>query len=84
MVGITTPRLGKHATFPGIWLQIVSKMWCFFYRFSKFVVRKRQKYQSKSYISPQNCKDFPPQEQFPGNNSTFCPCLGITMGTKRI
>ena len=29
--------------------------------------RNRQKYPSKWYISPQNCKDFLPKAKFPGN-----------------
>ena len=31
------------------------------------LVRKRQKYPSKWYISTQNCKDFPPKARFPRN-----------------
>ena len=50
---------------PGIWLKFSSKMWIF-YKFSENVLRKRQKYPSKWYIFPQNCKDFPPKAQFPG------------------
>ena len=50
-------------TFPG---KCVKK--CdFFLQMSEIFVRKRLKYPSKRYISPQNCKDFPPKAKFPKN-----------------
>ena len=75
-------KAGKNATFPWNMVKNCVKMWIF-YKFWDIFGRKRPKYPSKLWISPQNCKYFPPKATFPGNEMTKFHILSMHAGDKQ-